>query len=82
MGDMQSAASRAGDASRLRLRLVLLLLIHGGYPSSSTALGSAYEWMGGWMHVECETDCWSDVFAGGSGQELAVVLYVRVSAVY
>ena len=42
MGDVQSAASRAGDASRLRLRLVLLLLllIHGGYPSSSTTLSS------------------------------------------
>ena len=43
MGDVQSAASRAGDASRLRLRLVLLLLllIHGGYPSSSTTLSSS-----------------------------------------
>jgi hypothetical protein len=30
MGNVQPAASRAGDASRLRLLLVLLLLIHGG----------------------------------------------------
>lgn len=30
MGNMQPAASRTGDASRLRLLLVLLLLIHGG----------------------------------------------------
>lgn len=30
MGNVQPAASGAGDASRLRLLLVLLLLIHGG----------------------------------------------------
>ncbi len=51
MGDVEAAASRAGDASGLRL----LLLLHGELrgcwdADSESGTGSG----DGWMHVKCD----------------------------
>lgn len=59
MGDVQPAAGRTGDASGLRLLLlVLLLLIHDGdiFFAGGTDGEQKADRSDQWMHVKCKTD--------------------------
>ncbi len=70
MSNVQPAASWTGDASGLRL-LLLLLLVHCGGSQAATRASEGSRGMA--RQVRCET-C-SEAFTSGCGQESGVFVY-------